>query len=481
MKRIIIFIVILISIRSYGQRIVPISTTKDTVEVSNRLYVDSGFRVKNLPTISPDTSTYKVSVWDANGNSKKMYWPTLGSGATIPPNVGSAYRVYAPQTPGFKTLAKQYGILIDSITTGQLGFTLDSSTVYTYVRSLTSAADSLKLRKVGTGQGLLFGGTGDTLNHKSITGLNSINITTGSDSTINVQLVNDSAIGTAASYGYSSNSVGRKGWYALPAGLSGLTSSRVPFASGATTLIDDGSLRWVNASKTLIVGSISGSFSQNLYVVGNGATQDIHNTAGTRNVITGGTYTDNATSASGTAGYWGSELIGGATLAASNSNVTYTNAATLYIIAPIAGTNITITNPLAIKASTGNISIDAGNLQTNSIRSNGSTPGIAAGAGAGTSPTISISGSDMAATISLTTGTLPTLSATVATVTYNVAYGVKPKVILTPANNNAALLSGVTMVFVDDGASSNSIFVLTAGTTALTAATTYLWYIHVIQ
>lgn len=180
MKRIIIFIVILISIRSYGQRITPIGTTKDTVEVQNRLHVDSIFRVKNLPTRSADTTTYKVSVWDANGNANKMYWPTLGSGATIPPNVGSAYRIYAPQTPGFKTLAAGYGITIDSVTTGQLGLKLDSSTVYTYVRSLTSAGDTLKLRKAGTGQGLLYS-SGDTLNHKAIS-----NATTLSDSSLQV-------------------------------------------------------------------------------------------------------------------------------------------------------------------------------------------------------------------------------------------------------------------------------------------------------
>lgn len=369
--------------------------------------------------------------------------------AVIPPNLGSAYRVYAPQTPGFKTLAKQYGILIDSATTGQLGVTLDSATVYTYVRSLVGGSDTLKLAFAGTGE-RPFWATNDTLHGKTIKGLGSVSVTSGTDSTINVQ-------------------------------LTGFTSSRIPFSSSSSVLADDGNLRWVNASKTLIVGSISGTFSQNLYLVGNGATQALSNTAGTRNVITGGTYTDNSTAGSGTATYWSSEYINGATLAASNSNVTYTNAATLYVTAPTAGTNITITNPLALKASTGNISIDAGNLQTNSIRSNGSTPGIAAGTGAGTSPTISVAGSDMSGTISVTTGTLPTLSATIATVTYNVAYASQPRVILTPANSNAALLSGVTSVFVNDGSSSNSAFVLTAGTTALTAATTYVFYYHCIQ
>lgn len=100
-----------------------------------------------------------------------------GGGGTIPPNLGSAYRVYAPQTPGFKTLSPGYGMLIDSATTGQLGLKVDSATLYSYVRSITGS-DSLKLRKYGTGQGLLFG-SGDTLNHKALR-----NATTLSDSSL---------------------------------------------------------------------------------------------------------------------------------------------------------------------------------------------------------------------------------------------------------------------------------------------------------
>lgn len=102
----------------------------------------------------------------------------------------------------------------------------------------------------------------------------------------------------------------------------------------------------------------------------------------------------------------------------------------------------------------------------------GTAPGIAAGAGAGTSPTISLTGHDVGGQISVTTGTLPTLSSTIFTVTFNTAYAAAPYVTFSPANANAAGLSGLTMVYVT---ATTTTFVFTAGTTALTAATQYIW------
>ncbi len=112
----------------------------------------------------------------------------------------------------------------------------------------------------------------------------------------------------------------------------------------------------------------------------------------------------------------------------------------------------------------------------------GSTPTIAAGTGAGTGPTVAVTGTDMAGYISVTTGTIPTLSAVVSTITFNVAYNSAPRCIqLTPAGPNAALLSGVNMVYVDQAGITTTTFAITSGTTALTAATTYKWYYSVIQ
>lgn len=108
-------------------------------------------------------------------------------------------------------------------------------------------------------------------------------------------------------------------------------------------------------------------------------------------------------------------------------------------------------------------------------------PTIAAGAGAGTTPTVSMaSGStDLAGAVNITTGTLPTgTNAVVATITFNTAYGTAPFVVIYPANAITATLSGVSMVFAT---STTTTFVITSGTTALTAATAYKWFYHVIQ
>ena len=107
------------------------------------------------------------------------------------------------------------------------------------------------------------------------------------------------------------------------------------------------------------------------------------------------------------------------------------------------------------------------------IIGNSATPGIAAGAGAGTSPTVSVAGTDLAGAVSITTGTLPTgTNAVVATITFATAYGAAPYVVLQPSNALTATLTGVSMVFVT---STTTTFVITSGTTALTAATAYKW------
>lgn len=108
-----------------------------------------------------------------------------------------------------------------------------------------------------------------------------------------------------------------------------------------------------------------------------------------------------------------------------------------------------------------------------------SAPTIAAGAGAGTSPTVSVSNAtDLSGIVNVLTGTLPTAAATVVTVTFNVAYGVAPNMVLQPGNAATALLSGATMIYVT---STTTTFVITAGATGLVAATQYVWFFHAIQ
>lgn len=163
------------------------------------------------------------------------------------------------------------------------------------------------------------------------------------------------------------------------------------------------------------------------------------------------------------------------------SAVTYPEVATLYINgAPTASTNVTATLRYALEIAGGNAFFN-GNVLSSATSSatfahhlgNSSTPGIAAGTGAGTSPTISISGTDLAGDVTVTTGTLPTASGIVGTITYSFAYPTHTYPVLYPGNSATALLSGVSMVYTTGN---TTTFVITAGTTALTAVTTYVWH-----
>ena len=118
---------------------------------------------------------------------------------------------------------------------------------------------------------------------------------------------------------------------------------------------------------------------------------------------------------------------------------------------------------------------ESSNVISGNLRSG--VPTIAAGTGAGTSPTVSITGDDIQGYITVTTGTTPSASATVATITYANNHGNAPiSVPLTPANANAAALSGTGQVFVDVSASSGASFVVNVGGTQLAARTNYRWF-----
>ena len=119
-----------------------------------------------------------------------------------------------------------------------------------------------------------------------------------------------------------------------------------------------------------------------------------------------------------------------------------------------------------------------GNLSALHFIGASGTPTITAGGGAGTSPTISVLGNDSAGEITLTTGGTPGSSTIITTMTFNAAYTSAPYVTFSPANANAALLSGPTNIFIT---SSVNGFTLNAGTTGLAAGTQYKWTYQVIQ
>lgn len=91
------------------------------------------------------------------------------------------------------------------------------------------------------------------------------------------------------------------------------------------------------------------------------------------------------------------------------------------------------------------------------------TPTIAGGPGAGTAPTVAITGTDAAGEITVTTDSDTVSSAVFCTVTFDVPFATAPYVVFSPANDNAALLSG-------DGAQSRALY-LNSTTTNFTLNT----------
>lgn len=109
-------------------------------------------------------------------------------------------------------------------------------------------------------------------------------------------------------------------------------------AAGVTTAQSTASIAW-----TLTPGNKTGTPS---------TTGGITNYAAS-------TWTDNNTAGSGTAASWVGHAFQRPTLAASNTGVTTTNAATVYIPnAPLAGSNQTLTNPWALWIDAGNVRFD---------------------------------------------------------------------------------------------------------------------------
>jgi hypothetical protein len=89
-------------------------------------------------------------------------------------------------------------------------------------------------------------------------------------------------------------------------------------------------------------------------------------TGGIGFITTGATYTDSSTAASGTVANAHIHSIARPTIAAANFTVTVSKAASFYVSgAPIAGGNITITNPYAIQVAAGNVQLDTSTTSSN--------------------------------------------------------------------------------------------------------------------
>lgn len=121
---------------------------------------------------------------------------------------------------------------------------------------------------------------------------------------------------------------------------------------------------------------------------------------------------------------------------------------------------------------TGDVTLDR-HLTTSSL----SPPTIVVGAAACTGGTASVSGTDVAGLITVTSGTGCSGLGKLATVTFLAPYTTTPRIVLTPANANAAGLS----VYIDKTTITISAFDLQASAGTISNTTEYDWYYQVIQ
>lgn len=125
------------------------------------------------------------------------------------------------------------------------------------------------------------------------------------------------------------------------------TATQIQFWTATTTTTLTGSVRMkIDANGLVAVGSHTPT--AHLHIAGN-ITASAWSTTGVALAVPGATFTDSSTAVSGTATNAVANGFGRPTFAASNTGVTMTNAATVYIAnSPAAGTNVTLTNTYAL-------------------------------------------------------------------------------------------------------------------------------------
>jgi hypothetical protein len=164
------------------------------------------------------------------------------------------------------------------------------------------------------------------------------------------------------------------------------TSSMTVIASGGNIRANVGGV--TNTTFTATEANVSANLSVQGFVglgtapttaavtIGGNETASSWTTSGIGLRINAATYTDSSTAAAGTAATNHIHAIAQGTLAATNGSVTTTNASTLFIAgAPVAGTNMTISNRWALFVAGGNSGFggDILNLQANGTGNIGSS------------------------------------------------------------------------------------------------------------
>jgi len=102
---------------------------------------------------------------------------------------------------------------------------------------------------------------------------------------------------------------------------------------------------------------------------------------------------------------------------------------------------------------------------------------VGSGAGSGANAVLS-NATDSSGQISLTTGATPTANAVLVTLTFAHPYSSTPVMIITPANSNAAALTGTSAPFVDQNQTTTSRI---SSNSALTGSIVYSWWYHVMH
>lgn len=146
------------------------------------------------------------------------------------------------------------------------------------------------------------------------------------------------------------------------------TSMSIPSGGGNIIANVGGTVTMTVASSAVGIGTAP--TDAQLTVAGNKSASS-WTTGGIALRLTGATYTDSSTTTSGTATSNHINAVGQSTLAATNGAVTTTDSATVYIAgAPVAGSNMTITNPYALFVDAGASRFDGNILVGSNILNN---------------------------------------------------------------------------------------------------------------
>lgn len=367
---------------------------------------------------------------------------------------------------------------VDGSTTNELQ-TYSHSGTTSYTNTLSNSGGSFTLQ--GTGTVALAHSAGTTVFSVPTDGITSTEIIANGvgSSELASTAVTAGSYGSATQVGtFTVDADGRLTTAAnttITGTLSGLTATRIPFASSSNTLTDDALLTWNNTTKRVSIGNTGGSPSAALHIAegsvasweplkavgtvsGNMITtlSNAQNTGGASNnilqMLVGGASGGDVVqqySVSGV-GTWSAGvdnsnsdkyIVGYQSLPGGGSDwLTITTAGSVGIKDNAPATDLSVGGTSGVQFPSGTTAQRPSNVlpvmrynssvagwevsypQGNYTRlTSAAVPTLAAGAGAGTSPTLALvsGGNDLFGTLQITTGTTPTAGATIVTVTFN--------------------------------------------------------------